>query len=158
MSSALNLGARVRARRARTAQEPHWPAALAALAVAGLYAVLPEVLSLGPRWLLGVTVVLLLMPGAIAHRRGLHQVTQALGHLAGAVITGFMVWSVVLLVHTLPSHRVPPAELLRAGVALWISNVLVFASWYWRLDAGGPAGRDAEPGHVAAAFLFPQLP
>ena len=38
-----------------------------------------------------------------------------------------------------------------------MSNILVFALWYWRLDAGGPHGRDAQLGHVAGAFLFPQL-
>ena len=33
----------------------------------------------------------------------------------------------------------------------------MFALWYWRLDAGGPHGRDARPGHAAGAFLFPQM-
>jgi hypothetical protein len=35
--------------------------------------------------------------------------------------------------------------------------VLVFALWYWRLDAGGPHGRDARFGHPDGAFLFPQM-
>jgi uncharacterized membrane protein len=34
---------------------------------------------------------------------------------------------------------------------------LVFALWYWRLDAGGPYQRDKEPGHSNGAFLFPQM-
>jgi uncharacterized membrane protein len=40
---------------------------------------------------------------------------------------------------------------------LWISNVLVFASWYWRLDAGGPNERDLKERHTDGAFLFPQM-
>src|SRR5205814_5471174 len=36
-------------------------------------------------------------------------------------------------------------------------NILVFALWYWRLDAGGPHGREAREGHAAGAFLFPQM-
>jgi uncharacterized membrane protein len=40
---------------------------------------------------------------------------------------------------------------------LWITNILVFATWYWRLDAGGPHGRDQRPGHTEGAFLFPQM-
>jgi hypothetical protein len=40
---------------------------------------------------------------------------------------------------------------------LWISNILVFALWYWRLDAGGPWRREQLQRHVTAAFLFPQF-
>jgi len=29
--------------------------------------------------------------------------------------------------------------------------------WYWRLDAGGPHGRDLRFGHPDGAFLFPQM-
>jgi uncharacterized membrane protein len=47
--------------------------------------------------------------------------------------------------------------MLASAAALWVSNVLVFALWYWRLDGGGPHGRDARPGHTAGAFLFPQM-
>jgi hypothetical protein len=38
-----------------------------------------------------------------------------------------------------------------------VSNVLVFASWYWRLDGGGPNERDRRQTHEAGAFLFPQM-
>jgi hypothetical protein len=40
---------------------------------------------------------------------------------------------------------------------LWITNILVFALWYWKLDAGGPLGRDHSRCRIASAFLFPQL-
>jgi uncharacterized membrane protein len=40
---------------------------------------------------------------------------------------------------------------------LWITNILVFAVWYWRLDAGGPHQRDKRPGHTEGDFLFPQM-
>ncbi len=46
--------------------------------------------------------------------------------------------------------------LLCAGV-LWVSNILVFASWYWRLEAGGPHQRNLARGHTDGAFLFPQM-
>jgi hypothetical protein len=46
---------------------------------------------------------------------------------------------------------------LRAAAALWATNILVFASWYWRLDAGGPHERARTPGHADGAFLFPQM-
>jgi hypothetical protein len=34
---------------------------------------------------------------------------------------------------------------------------MVFASWYWRLDAGGPHMRALRPAHQEGAFLFPQM-
>jgi hypothetical protein len=40
---------------------------------------------------------------------------------------------------------------------LWITNILVFASWYWRLDAGGPRARELRGVHTDGAFLFPQM-
>ncbi len=42
-------------------------------------------------------------------------------------------------------------------MALWITNVLVFALWYWKLDAGGPLGRERAKGRVESSFLFPQM-
>ena len=51
----------------------------------------------------------------------------------------------------------PPQALLRAAVALWFANVLVFALWYWKLDAGGPLGRESATGKIESAFLFPQM-
>jgi len=62
-----------------------------------------------------------------------------------------------LLILRLPRHLDPPQELLRAAAALWVANILVFASWYWRLDAGGPNQRDLRDQHNEGAFLFPQM-
>src|SRR5262249_59983925 len=50
-----------------------------------------------------------------------------------------------------------PLELLRSAVSLWVTNVLVFALWYWRLDAGGPHRLEARTRHTEGAFFFPQM-
>jgi len=60
-----------------------------------------------------------------------------------------------LLVAAIQKHEIDPKTLLRSAVALWVTNVLVFA--YWRLDAGGPHEREKLPGHKSGAFLFPQM-
>ena len=44
-----------------------------------------------------------------------------------------------------------------SAASLWITNILVFAQWYWRLDGGGPHGREVRLGHSEGAFLFPQM-
>jgi hypothetical protein len=138
-------------------QEPRWPALLAVLAAGGVYAALPESLSAGPAWVLPTIVSALAVPTVISHRRGADGLNMVLGHVASAVLTAFTLWSTGLLVATLPNHQETPYSLLRSAVTLWLTNVLVFALWYWRLDAGGPHARDARDRHVAGAFLFPQM-
>lgn len=46
--------------------------------------------------------------------------------------------------------------LLIDALNIWLTNVIVFALWFWNLDRGGPAlrGLRAEP---VADFLFPQM-
>jgi hypothetical protein len=144
------------ARRPRT-PEPRWPALIAALAVGGLYLSLHSDLVVGPRWLLPVTAVGLLVPTVISHRLGRHHLDRLLGFTVTTVLTIGMIASVVRLITALPAHRLLPTDLLVSAASLWFTNVLVFALWYWRLDAGGPHGRDARPGHAEGAFLFPQM-
>lgn len=138
-------------------REPRWPAVIALLAVGCLWLALPETLSVGPGWLLLAIVFVLLIPIVFSHRRGLYKLNRVLSLAANAVITIAMISAIVFLVKGLPSHREAPKVLLRAAGSLWITNVLVFALWYWKLDAGGPHERDRRVGQLNSAFLFPQM-
>ena len=137
--------------------EPRWPALAAGFAVGFLYYLLPEPLTYGPGWLLIVLTMILFLPAMAFHRSGLTRWNDVFGYVGLSVITIAMVGSLSLLIARLPAHKDPPVELLRAAGALWVSNVLVFASWYWRLDGGGPNERDRRGVHVDGAFLFPQM-
>jgi hypothetical protein len=137
--------------------EPRWPAMLALLAIGGLRLTLPKSLSLGPDWLMLVLVAILLVPTVMAHMRGNHKLNQILGYLLTSIVTIDMAWSLFLLIKELPSHKESPQTLLLSAAALWITNILVFASWYWRLDAGGPLARAIQGVHTDGAFLFPQM-
>ncbi len=143
-------------RQPRTA-EPRWPSILALLATGGLHFVIPAPLRFGQEWLLLAVVAVLLIPTVVAHRAGKLLLNRVLSHIVLSVVTASMVWSLALLILRLPRHLDPPQELLRAAAALWVANVLVFASWYWRLDAGGPNARDQRDAHDEGAFLFPQM-
>jgi len=134
-----------------------WPSFLALVAIGGLNLALPASLTFFPRYVLLGTMAGTLLVGEFYHRRGRHSVCRVLGYLSLAIVTVAMIWSLILLVHAIPSHVQTPVELLRSAFALWTTNVLVFASWYWRLDAGGPHRRDSRPGHTDGAFLFPQM-
>jgi len=142
---------------ARSPGESRWPAILALLAVGALNALLPEEISPGPYWLVLAIVSILLIPIIISHQRGRIWLNSVLAHVVLAIVTSSMIASLVLLIMGLPSKRDSPLTLLRAAGALWVANVLVFASWYWRLDAGGPNLRDTRTNHTDGAFLFPQM-
>lgn len=137
--------------------EPRWPAVLALFAVGGLRLAVPTSLSVGPAWMLITVIGLLLIPTVWSRQRGLDRLNQILGYVVTSVVTLDMIWSLYLLVIALPSHKEAPQDLLRSAGALWITNVLVFASWYWRLDAGGPRARELRGVHTDGAFLFPQM-
>jgi Protein of unknown function (DUF1345) len=137
--------------------EPRWPSAAAMIAIGGLFWALPSAMTVGPDWLALVLVAVLITPAIILHQRGMHRANQIFGYLAQGVVTLALLASLTMLVLRLPGHQDPPAVLLRAAAALWVSNMLVFASWYWRLDAGGPNQRDLRRSHTDGAFLFPQM-
>jgi hypothetical protein len=137
--------------------EPRWPAFIAILAVGGLYYALPRYLVLGPSWLFPATVGVLLIPTVISHGTGHHGVNKFFGFTVSVVITLGMIASVALLIRELPTHKESAIDLLVSAAFIWLTNILVFALWYWRLDAGGPHGRDKRFGHPEGAFLFPQM-
>ncbi len=137
--------------------EPRWPTAVAMISIGGLFWALPSAMTVGPDWLVLVLVAVLMVPAMFFHRQRMHEWNQIFGYLAQGVVTLSLAASLVILVMRLPSHKDTPAELLRAAGALWVSNMLVFASWYWRLDAGGPNQRDLVRSHTDGAFLFPQM-
>jgi hypothetical protein len=141
----------------KIAAEPRWPALMALFAVVGLYLALPESLTVGPSWLLLVLVAVLLTPTVVANQRGYSRLNQICGYLLLMVLTAAMIGSLVLLIAALPDKKEAPKDLLRSAAALWVTNILVFASWYWRLDGGGPNQRDLRGDHVDGAFLFPQM-
>ena len=137
--------------------EPRWPAFIAIIAVGGLYTALPDALTLGPRWIFPSVVAALLVPTIISHHTGRQRLNAIFGFAVDGVLTLGLIISLILLVGALPAHKEAPQELLISAASLWITNILVFALWYWRLDAGGPHQRDKNAVHTNGAFLFPQM-
>jgi len=141
----------------RLPPEPRWPALVAMLSVSALNLALPSSLSPGPDWLVLVLVAALLTPAIFLHHLGKEHLGQIFSYAALSVVTVAMIASLTLLIRGLPSHKETPGQLLLSASLLWFSNLLIFASWYWRLDAGGPHQRDLEGPHTDGAFLFPQM-
>lgn len=153
----LEILARVEKDNEQIDPEPRWPAFIAVIAVGGLYTALPEALTFGPRWFFPSVILALLIPTVISHHTGKHHLNTIFGFAVDGVLTLGLIISVILLIIALPAHKEAPQELLVSAASLWITNILVFALWYWRLDAGGPHERDKRLGHRTGDFLFPQM-
>ena len=137
--------------------EPRGQAILAFLAICAIYLALPRDLVVGPIWLLPTLIVVLLVPTVVSHRVGKQSLNRTLGFLINGITTLALIGSVILLVRALPGHRESPVRLLRSGGLLWLTNVIVFALWYWRLDGGGPTLRQKQKKFGSTSFLFPQM-
>jgi hypothetical protein len=137
--------------------EPRWPAALAVIAAAFLPFALPRSLILVAPWPLAAGVALLVVSAYVAKWNGRELLNEWFGYATVALLTVAMVYGLATLLIALPRHTEAAQQLLRSASVLWITNVIVFASWYWRLDAGGPNARDGRDAHVRGAFLFPQM-
>jgi hypothetical protein len=144
---------------AQNEPEPRWPGLLALMAGGCLHYALPARLSVGPDWLLMVVIAVLVAIVMASRLTGLNALARVLTFIAVAALTLALIASLVLLIQGLPGHKDKPQELLRSASVLWVTNVLVFALWYWKLDAGGPAGRDLHTGErpLPSSFLFPQM-
>ena len=130
---------------------------LAFLAICAIYLALPRNLVIGPIWLLPTLIVVLLVPTVVSHRVGRQSLNRTLGFVINGITTLALIGSVILLVRALPAHRESPVQMLRSGGLLWLTNVIVFALWYWRLDGGGPTLRQKEKKFGSTSFLFPQM-
>ncbi|HEY5023733.1 MAG TPA: hypothetical protein VII76_02040 [Acidimicrobiales bacterium] len=149
----------------RAQSEPRWPATLAVAASIALYFALPDELisGLGPRWLIpaleGVLGASLLIanPRLTRESRRLRPVAIALiafVNLANVVSLGELVHK--LLSVTNGHSALDGRTLIYSSVPVWVTNVLVFALWYWELDRGGPVTR-LELHRRQPDFLFPQM-
>lgn len=129
----------------------------AALLVVGVLQYAVPAFSDETWWLLLIILAFLLVPLRATHHSEHRVWNQWLGKTTLVVIALFVTASLVRVV--LHLHRCNDGDsLLRAAGAVWMSNVLVFASIYWRLDGGGPHARRHDAHQVLdGAFLFPQM-
>ena len=147
--------------RRETPGEKRWPAALATVVAIVLQVALPDRLNLASRFLLPAVELVMLgllvalnptrVDRASTPLRRLALATIAVGSLANA-------YSATVLVIGLIDGSLGGAAgpLLSTGAAIYLTNITVFALWYWELDRGGPAAR-ATATRIEPDFLFPQM-
>jgi hypothetical protein len=122
---------------------------------------LPEHFVLGPRWVIPALELALLVPlSIIAPRRTYDEAPwrRIAAIVLIAIINAANVASLVFLVRFLigSGAKASGTQLLISSTEIWLTNILVFALWYWELDRGGPKHRMAASTR-SADFLFPQM-
>lgn len=142
--------------------EPHWPPQLTVLVAIVLQLLLPDRLTLGTRWLLPAMEGVMLIALFVASPQRLeapHSVRRILTLTTTALVSFANAVSLALLAHSLLHRGLNASDgrpLIIAGSLIWLTNVLIFALWYWELDRGGPGlravGLDESPD-----FLYPQM-
>ena len=147
--------------------ELRYVATIAIVAIALLMVFVPERFANHPRWLVPAVAVLLAVvvlwasrnPHGADDRR--HRLLRVLSLVLIGVLSVANAVTGARLVGLLVQGKVGDASvLLLAGGTVWLTNVIVFALWYWELDRGGPLLRWQKPWQEHRAecdFLFPQM-
>jgi uncharacterized membrane protein len=142
-------------------REPRWPASAAILVAIALYWALPGRYTIGPHWVMPTLELIILLPISISSpHRSAHEgpLLQGLATAMIAIVNIANLCSLMLLVNILLFHGkdVTGTELFFSALGIWLTNVIVFALWFWEIDRGGPHRRTRED-HSAPDFLFPQM-
>ncbi len=149
----------------RTAEEPRLPVACAVLIAIVLQGFVPHQFAFHPWWLLPALELLLLVVIILFRQTKIDRQATILRvlSLSLAVAAGLATaWSAVQLIDELVRNTDPhgplsnASTLLRVGGSIWLTNVIVFALWYWDLDRGGPAAR-ACGDRKHTDFLFAEM-
>ena len=127
------------------------PAAAATVVAIALYALLPDDLLVGPRFVVPAVEAVLLVSLLLVNPWRMSRETRwsraaalaliaviALANLASLGIT------VTALVQQSPAAH-DPGTLLLAALQIWVTDVLVFALAFSELDRGGPVSRSLRP-------------
>ena len=143
--------------------ERRLPMALAVLAAAGLYLLVPADFRITAASRLAYPALLLLLlgllvvgdPGRIDRERRWLRTTT--GVMIGIMTAGIAVSAVRLVTGILQrADFTTPGQLLSIGAAIWSTNVIAFALWYWHLDSGGPVARAVRTDTGSSGFRFPE--
>jgi hypothetical protein len=153
-----------------------WIARGAIVVTAALNAFLINDFTVFPWWFASVVELALLVPLSVATawthsqmRRATNEHHWALIHhrrrkirLAAIVLTviitliNFQSLLGVLKALLYGAKGATGQSLLIDALNIWLTNIVVFALWFWNIDRGGPAARGLQRQPIAD-FMFPQM-
>lgn len=113
--------------------------------------VLPDVVAVGPGWLLPVLQGLLLSPLVVSNPVALvndHPVLRAVAVTSAVTVATANAVTLLHLIRLLSQGiDLRPGLLITSGVVLLATNVVSIAVLLWELDRGGPFARDPSHPH-----------
>ncbi|HEY5442253.1 MAG TPA: hypothetical protein VIJ68_01810, partial [Candidatus Saccharimonadales bacterium] len=140
--------------------EPIWHVQCIMLAAIVLQLLLPDRYALGSRYTLIIAEGLLLV--AMSFTTPKEQVFKSLSRRINVflllILTGLANgYSLVEVTRRLlqSGNIANGRELIFTAVNIYLTNIIIFALWYWEMDGGGPGQRLKAPKHEQD-FLFPQ--
>lgn len=103
-------------------------------------------LHFGPQYLIFISeVALVFIIGITARERhnGTNTIHKTLSIVLLAVLSAANISSLFLVLFALidPNASVNGYELLASGVAIFLTNIIVFGLWYWEIDSPGLTGK-----------------
>ena len=140
--------------------EHRWPVSAVVGLVVALQFTLPKALSLSMQRPICAVEVLLLAGLLLRNPLRINKHHPSIRLLGLALVSLMMLSntaSALKLIDSIVTRSVTDARsLLLSGSSIWLTNVVVFALWYWELDRGGP-GKRAQATHLYPDFIFPQM-
>jgi len=146
----------------QTIGEARWQVALCTAAAIALQVAVPDrLVLLRPAWILLALEGLLLIALVMANPHRINRESRVLRSLSltlAALLSLVNGWSVARLATDIVDGTPmgTPRALLITGAAIWLTNVIIFALWYWEFDRGGPVAR-ALATKPYPDFLFAQM-
>jgi uncharacterized membrane protein len=143
--------------------EARWQVTLATVAAIALQLpVAGRDLLVRPSWVLPAVQGLLLIGIVAANPRRIDRESRVLRSVAlalAALLSVANAWSATALVLDIARGTGPgtAGPLLVTGLAIWLTNVIVFALWYWEFDQGGPVARALATKPRLPDFLFANM-
>jgi len=140
-------------------KEPYWHVHVAVVVAIALQLVLNNKLTVGPKYAIaGFEAVLLLALIVFAQHEHpvITHLRRTLAIMLIALISVANITSLILVVDSLfGSKQVSGKELIVSGLAIYLTNIIIFGLWYWELDSNGNPGQDVAVAPID--FLFPQM-
>jgi hypothetical protein len=149
--------------RRETQGEMRWPVTVTLTIAAMLQVFVPDKLVLArPTWVLPAAEGVLMIVLIAANPKRINRQSsfmRTVGLVLGGLLTLANGWSVGRLAVGITQGTLgqKAGQLLITGAVIWLTNVAVFALWYWEFDRGGPAARALNLGNKLPDFQFPQM-
>jgi hypothetical protein len=139
--------------------EPYWHVQLAVLVAIVLQLGLSDKLTVGPKYVIAGFEILLVIALVIVVGRGhkaILRIRRVMAITLIALISAANIASLILVIDDLfGTKQISGRELIVSGLAIYLTNIIIFGLWYWELDSGGSQGQIIDTTPVD--FLFPQM-